>query len=82
MQTKNNTTAVTRGRPRHKVTIPSKGRFTIKSIGVFNKKVARPVIVTRLRELLASEKIRIVDKVEKKIKTKGRKSFIFEVVNK
>lgn len=75
-QTKN----TLRGRPRHKVTIPSRGRFTIKSIAVFNKKVARPVIVNRLRELLSAEKIRIAGKVDKKVKTKGRKSFVFEVV--
>lgn len=82
MQTQNNTTAEKngRGRPRHKVVIPKSGKFTIKSIGVFNRSVARPVLVNRLRELLAAEKVRIVGKIDKKIKTKGRKSFVFEVI--
>ena len=70
-----------RGRPRHKVTIPKSGKFTIKSIAVFNKGVQKPVIKNRLRELLAAEKVRIVGKIEKKIKSRGRKSYVFEVVN-
>lgn len=76
----NNKTNKTVGRPRVKAVLPSTGKFTLKSIKAFNKKVQRPVLVSRVREAIENGLVRVVGKVEKKEKTRGRRSFIYEIV--
>lgn len=77
-----NTTQTTKtvGRPRanYKITIP-KTRFTLKQLGVFNKKVPKHILIKRIAEMVDKE-IKVIGKLIPKKKQKGRHAFIFEKI--